>query len=149
MKSYLTKIIIPYIVKKTEDLKLLSDHRALVIFDNFNGQCTQELFQLLDANSINFILVPANCMDRLQPLDVSTNKPAKNFLREQFQAWYAEQISSQIEDSTEIKPVDLKMSIVKPLGAKWMIKLYEYFKLHPEIIKNGFRAVGITDVISD
>ena len=40
-------------------------------------------------------------------------------------------------------PVDLRLSVVKPLGAQWMMKLYDYLKSKPEIIENGFRAVGI------
>ena len=44
-----------------------------------------------------------------------------------------------------MKPVDLKLSIVKPLGAQWMIELYNHLKSHPEIIQNGFRAAGITE----
>ena len=39
--------------------------------------------------------------------------------------------------------------MVKPLGAKWMMKLYDYFKTHPEIIQNGFRASGITEALSE
>ena len=43
-------------------------------------------------------------------------------------------------DSSKIIPVDL---IVKPLGARWMISLYEYMKAKPAIIKNGFILAGI------
>ena len=118
MKCYIQKIIIPYIVKKREELKLAAIHPALVVFDNFNGQCTEDLFQILDDNVINFVIVPANCTDRLQPLDLSVNKAAKTFLRDQFQDWYAHQISSAVQNNTEMKPVDLKVSIVKPLGAQ-------------------------------
>ena len=44
-------------------------------------------------------------------------------------------------------PIDLKLSIMKPIGAKWMIDLYDYFKAKPEIIINGFRAVGILNIL--
>ena len=79
MHNYAEKIIFPYIVKKREELKLAPDHRAVVIFDAFNGQCTENFLKLLESNHINVVLVPANCTDRLQPLDLSINKPAKNF----------------------------------------------------------------------
>ena len=79
MHNYAEKIIFPYIVKKREELKLAPDHRAVVIFDAFNGQCTENFLKLLESNHINVLLVPANCTDRLQPLDLSINKPAKNF----------------------------------------------------------------------
>ena len=84
----------------------------------------------------------------MQPLDVSVNKAAKNFLRDQFQEWYAQQLSDQILDGKKAEPVDLRMSVVKPLGAKWMLNLHGYFKAHPEIIQNGFKASGITDGLS-
>ena len=41
-----------------------------------------------------------------------------------------------------MSPVDLRLSIVKPLGAQGMIKLYDYLKSKPDIIKNGFRSAG-------
>ena len=94
-------------------------------------------------NNIDIVLVPANCTDRLQPLDISVNKAAKNFMRDQFQRWYAEQIQQQVHDNVK-NPVDLRLSIVKPLSAKWFVQLSDYFKAHPEIIKNGFKGAGIT-----
>ena len=66
-------------------------------------------------------MVPANCTDKLQPLDVSVNKAAKNFLCGQFQDWYVTQICDHLK--TVDKPSDLKLSIVKPLGAKWMVSM--------------------------
>ncbi len=90
------------------------------------------------------VFVPANCTDRLQPLDVSVNKPAKTFMRAQFQEWYAEQIQQQVDGKLEKKPVDLKLSIVKPLAAKWFVQLSDYLKSKPDIITNGFKGAGIT-----
>ena len=43
MRCYIQKIIIPYIVKKREVLKLAATHPALVVFDNLSGQCTEDL----------------------------------------------------------------------------------------------------------
>ena len=37
------------------------------------------------------------------------------------------------------------MSVVKPLSARWMIKMFDYLKARPDIIVNGFRNVGICD----
>ena len=84
MHDYINKILLPYVKKKREELKLPSDQRALVLFDKFKGQCTNSILELLEENNISIVMVPANCTDRLQPLDVSVNKAAKNFLRGQF-----------------------------------------------------------------
>ena len=54
------------------------------------------------------MLVPANCTNRLQPFDLSVNKAAKEYLRGEFQIWYAKQISQQVQVDSEIKPVDLR-----------------------------------------
>ena len=147
MKDYVEKIILPYI-KHKKSLKLPDDYPALLIFDNFKAQCTSDILTLLDDNYINVTLVPANCTDRLQPLDLSVNKAAKEYLREEFQTWYAKQISQQVQGDSEKKPVDLRLTAVKSLGAKWLEGLYDYLKAKPEIIKNGFKEAGITSCLN-
>ena len=148
MEDYITKILLPYIQKKREELKLRPDHHALVIYDMFKGQCTQKILELLELNNIDVIFIPANCTDRLQPLDVSVNKPAKAYLRSQFQEWYAKQVCEQLEDEPENKKmIDLRLSIMKPLGARWLMNMYDYLKSKPEIIQNGFKSVGITEYV--
>ena len=141
MKEYINNIILPYVKKKREDLLLSIDYPALVIFDNFKGQCTTELLRMLDSNNINVILIPANCTDRLQPLDISVNKSVKEFLRSKFQEWYSKKICSQLKGEKEKSPIDLRLSILKPEGAKWMISAYNYLVSKPDIISNGFKDI--------
>ena len=43
MLEYVNCIIIPYIQSKRKELKLTSDHSALVLFDVFRGQCTEDI----------------------------------------------------------------------------------------------------------
>ena len=88
------------------------------------------------------VLIPPNCTDRLQPLDLSVNKSVKDFLRQQFQEWYNGLVCAQVQKSW-VELIDLRLSVVKLLGAKWMDKLYNYLKSKPEIVCNGFRAAGI------
>ena len=84
MKEYIDKIILPYVKQKRIDLKLSNDYPTLVIFDNFKGQCTKKLLSIIDDNNINVILIPANCTDCLQSLDISVNKSVKEFLCAKF-----------------------------------------------------------------
>ena len=90
-----------------------------------------------DKNNILYSIVPANCTDRLQPLDVSINKAAKECLRRQFQEWYSNKVCQQFEEGKKAiaKSVDLRMSVVKPLSVKWLISVTDYIKSHPEMIK--------------
>lgn len=71
-------------------------------------------------------------------MDLSVNKPAKDFLRKEFNTWYSKQVCSQFQGKSEKCPID---TVVKPLGAEWMKALFDYFKGKPEIICNGFKEI--------
>ena len=144
MKEYIQHVLLPYIDEKRKNLKLANDYPALVTYDNFKGQCTPDILTLLDVKNINVVLIPPNCTDRLQPLDLSVNNAVKDQLRSQFQAWYAQEICRQLQEHEERKSIDLRMSVIKPLSARWMVSICEYIKSKPEIIRNGFKEAGIT-----
>ena len=122
MKSYIQLIIVPYVQEKRKQLGLADSQLALVILDEFKGQTTDTVLSLLGQNNIEYVLVPPNCTDCLQPLDVSINKPVKDFLQRKFTDWYAEKIVAQKDSGTVSQPVDMKLSIMKPIGVKWMIE---------------------------
>ena len=83
MIEYIHEVITPYVKAQRE---LLGDkHPAAIIMDNFKGQVTASVNALLGENDIYACLLPPNTTDRLQPLDVSVNKPAKDFLRRKFE----------------------------------------------------------------
>ena len=123
-------------------MSLPTDHAALVIFNRFRGQCSSKILSLLDSHHITLVIVPPNCTDRLQLLDVSVNKAVKENLRKQFQNWYSSQVSKDI-DGAVMQPVGLSMSVVKPLGATWLMNTFDYIKANPSIIINGFKGAGI------
>ena len=110
-------MIFPYLQKKKAELQLEPGHPALLLFDNFKAQCTEDILKLLDAKNIDVVIISANCTDRL-PLDLSVNKAAKEFLCGKFQEWYAMQIFNQRRGKVEKKPVDLRLSKVKLLGGR-------------------------------
>ena len=85
MLAYLEKILFPYIISTREKLGLEHNQPALVIFDRFCAQYTDRILSLLEDHHVHVAIVPANCTDRLQPLDVSVNKAAKDFIRRKFQ----------------------------------------------------------------
>ena len=74
---------------------------------------------------------------------MSVNKSTKEFLRGKFQTWYSDQVCSNLDKGGTNTVVDLKMSIVKPLAAHWLVELYDYLLTKPAIIVNGFRGAGI------
>ena len=146
MITYLQRVLFPYIQQKRSQLGLPTDFPALVIFDRFKAQCTETILTMLKDEHIHIAIVPVNCTDRLQPLDISVNKAVKECLRRQFQQWYADQVQSQLKDDVNaaVTPIDLRMSIVKPLSLKWMIGVCDYLKSDPAIISNGFKEIGLS-----
>ena len=144
MVEYIEEIIIPYIESKRADV---GDKPALVIMDNFKGQITSTINSLLEAHDIHVCLLPANTTDLLQPMDISVNKPAKDFLKRKFEAWYSDEVIKQFcgkdIDSVELQPIKLCLAELKVLGAKWLVEMAEYISDNPQFIVNGFRRAGI------
>lgn len=102
MMDYFNEVILPYIKEKRSLLKLSCDQAALFIFDNFKAQCTSSFLKLIDEHNVNVVLIPPNCTDRLQPLDLNVN------LRSQFRQWYAKELCSQLDGHAENKTVDFE-----------------------------------------
>ena len=119
---------------------------ALAIFDVFKGQTTDAVFRMLRDNHIYVISIPANCTDKLQPMDLSVNKALKQSMKQQFSQWYSSMIYQNFTDEVP-PPIDLRMSIMKPLGAKWLINAFKHIKADSTIIVNGFVASGITGIL--
>ena len=148
MIDYIEAVVTPYVRVKRDDFG--EETSAVIIMDNFKGQITLSVQSLLAENNIHVCLLPPNTTDRLQPLDVSVNKPAKDFLRKKYEEWLAKQIVQQLEgedveniEELDLAPIDLSAAVVKHKSAKWLVELAEYMANHPEIIVNGFIKTGI------
>ena len=46
------------------------------------------------------------------------------------------------------KTVDLRLSVLKPLGAEWLNLIHKYIQENPTIVKNGFKAAGNLECLS-
>lgn len=55
-------------------------HHALLVFNTFRGHLTDDVVQKLAENNITHITIPGGCTSKVQPLDVSINKPFKDYL---------------------------------------------------------------------
>ena len=144
MIEYIKNFFIPYVQQKRNELKLSPEQAALALFDLFRGQQTKRVSALLEENNIIVVPIPANCTDRLQPMDLSVNKAVKKFMRSRFREWYANEVQKQLDDGVQqITPVDLKMSTMKPLGARWLVSLHDHINENNYLILNGFKAAGI------
>ena len=150
---YIRKVIVPYIEKTKEEMKLPSEQRALCILDNFTAQCTSDVNDLFECHGIDTVHVPANCTGELQPMNISINQPVKEFLKDEFHNWYVDEMLSQIDDSQQnnvhFKPVQFPLGQMKPIAAQWIMDTHHYISTHPVFIRNGFRRAGIIGAISE
>ena len=116
MIEYIHNVIIPYVSANRES----DDQAALVIMDNFKAQVTSSVVSLLEDNNILVCYIPPNTIDKLQPMDLTVNKPAKDFLKQKFQEWYSDQILKQLDSSTttnqELQPIDLSLPVYRSWG---------------------------------
>jgi len=134
MKKYIKKIVVPFVTKKREALKLEATHPALALFDGFKGQTTEMIHSLLAANNIVTILIPPYCTDKLQPLDLSINKPVKDHLKSKLQVWYANEARKQLKTtSVESMKVEVNLAVVKNPSANWIIAAWNELEKRPEM----------------
>ena len=91
----------------------------------------------------------------LQPLDLTTNASVKKMEKKCFSEYFTNAITKEMlrdpkRDVTTIE-VDLRLSTFKPKYAKVMRKMYEFLQLEKgcDVIKAGWRAAGITDVLKE
>ena len=134
------EILAPYLLKTREELGLIENHPWLLIADVSKGQWTDAVQEEVRKLGGKMIPVPNNWTPYFQPLDISVNKPCKDFLKNEAQLWYSAKISEQIKEGKrphEIK-VETQISIVKPLHAKWVTKFYDYIRAKPDIVRNGW-----------
>ena len=76
MIEYIHNVIIPYVSANRE-----SDDQAALV-------------------NILVCYIPPYTTDKLQPMDLTVNKPAQDFLKQKFQEWYSDQILKQLDSST-------------------------------------------------
>ena len=72
---------------------------------------------------ILLVRVPANLTNIFQPLDLTVNGSFKALMKKKFTEWYSKQIANELEKGTPLDDIEvkLKLSVLKPLHAGWLI----------------------------
>jgi len=148
------KVIEEVVLKYVEDQrKKLNNPKqaALLIFDVFRGQITEEVTELLKKHNIFLVLVPSNMTHIFQPLDLTVNHHCKQFMRNLFTEWYSKQIEKELSLNKEIEDINvqLKLTTIKPLHASWLLQFYNHITSSDgrEVVLNGWKASGIYDAV--
>ena len=146
--KFLNEIIIPFVDKKRSELKR-PNQAALLIWDVFRGQKTTPVLDLLKENNIVTEYVPSNMTNYYQPLDCTTNKWAKDFLKAKFSTWFAKQVQNHLDNGTALEDIDIKFQLttMKPLHAHWLKELYNELTSTraKDVVIGGWKKSGIWD----
>ena len=58
--------------------------------------------------------------------DLTVNREAKKFMKDQFTSWYSAQVQSQLDSGVVPVDVDLRLSVLKPIHATWIVSMYNH-----------------------
>ena len=148
MIRYIKKIVVPFVSSTREALKPDIAYPVLAIIDGFRGQTTESVMDLLKENNIVALRVSSNCTDKLQPINISVNKPIKDMMRSNFQTWYASKVAEQLEEvSVANVNVDILATVIKPKCASWLISTLQNLQQRPKVFVNSFKGARIWDAV--
>lgn len=101
--------------------------------------------------NIEVVSVPANMTHFFQPLDLTVNREAKKFMKDQFTAWYSAQIHTQLDSGVPLDDVDvdMRLSVLKPIHATWLVSMFNHLSSSEGRISiaKGWKKAGISEVI--
>lgn len=117
----------------------------------FRGHQDDEARAILKRNNIELVYIPPNCTDQLQPLDQLVNKEFKGALKKEFHKWYADSIldkmSEKSDDESVVSSINLKLSVLKPVHAQWLVRAIDSITARKELLVKSFETTGILNVI--
>jgi len=113
-----------------------SARRRLLVWDAFRAHLTNPVKDFLRNHcNTDMCVIPGGCTSRLQPADVSWNKPFKDRLRELYDEWL---FSGRVEKT----PKGNRRAPPKPLLLQWIKTAWD--SITPEIVRKSFKKCGIT-----
>ena len=84
--------------------------------------------------------------------DLTVDRETKKFIKDQFTSWHSAQIQSQLDSGVVLDDVDvdLRLSVLKPIHATWIVSMYNHFSSSEgrQSIAKGWKKADVTDVVS-
>jgi len=146
MIEYFDQVLFPYIDRTIGELDLPVRQRALVVMDMYKAHRVPAVIDYLKSNKVEIVYVPGGCTGELQPLDLSGNNNFKQHIRKNFNQWHVKKVSEQLRRGRSCK-VDLRLSVVKPLHARWLVAAMETLASNQPEILLGWQKSGILEAV--
>ena len=84
--------------------------------------------------------------------DLTVNREAKKFMKDQFTSWYSAQIQSQLGSGMVLDEVDvdLRLSVLKPIHATWIVSMYNHLSSSEgrQSTAKKWKKAGVPDVVN-
>ena len=110
----------------------------LLIMDQFRVHTRDSVKNMVDTENKKYFFIPTGCTGLLQPLDVSTNKPVKDYIRKYFHDWFKVYGSTpnNAASTGNLRPPSYDLMI------KWILQAWN--NLSPEFVKQSFKYCVIS-----
>lgn len=123
MAEYIDQTWKPYVEKTTKELGLL-DNQAFLTLNSFRAHTTE--FEELETMTA---VIPGGCTSKLQPLDVSVNKPFKAILRSCWIKFVHDEVEAAEDQAAKIRPA------TKQQVADWIVTAWQQMETKKDLIE--------------
>ncbi|MEW8548669.1 MAG: hypothetical protein AB2693_34645 [Candidatus Thiodiazotropha sp.] len=116
--------------------------RCLLVMDSFRAHLTEDVKKTLRKGNTVTAIIPGGCTSKVQPLDVSLNKPFKVDLRKSWSSFIrsaTEKMREEAEPTERLKAAD------KATVLSWIVDAVSSLKEKKEIVQKSFKVCGITN----
>ena len=129
-KMWIQKVLCQYTKKRN----------ALLVWDTFSGHMTEEVIEELQKRNITVATIPGGCTSKVQPPDVSLNKPFKSSCRNHWVRYMQQQVS-QVPAGERLKLA------TKQVVIDWGVQSNRLLNTKKEIICKSFLVCGISNAL--
>ena len=155
MMRYIQQVLLPWLEQTRKKLRLPKTQKSLIVIDVYKAHKTEDVIQAFRKCGFEIVYVPGNTTSELQPLDLSVNSCLKRELKQRFTSWYADKVCSAMkihrdDDTAAVASIspDLRLSLLKPLHAKWLIQSFETVSCRSDLIQRGWQQAGVCTALS-
>ena len=123
-------------------LKYTKKERSLLVLDSFRGHLTDNVKKAFRKGNTVMAVIPGGCTSKVQPLDVSINKPFKTELRKSWKIYMRDSAKIARESGARVKAAS-KEEVVS-----WIVSAVSSIQAKPELIMCSFLACGISNTLN-
>ena len=127
-------IIIPYVMQIREELGFCATKQWVFVGHVFKAHWTDAVKIISNKNG-KMIPVLNNMTSYLQPLDLMVNR--------------SQRVQTQTEKGIQPGKGDLRISVLRPPHAKWVVQFYDYMQSIKDIVLESWQRSGVSAALEE